>query len=137
MADDLTQPIQVNWNQVLDGQQGDWGGSTIDWGSHFVKSALWSIPELIGITPSPETTRWRADNPWSGFGSQMVGMVVPYGGWMKVARSIPALEALATGVKASELGTAAGEAAYGAKSLASPFLTGAKAEAIRLAPFEI
>ena len=96
--------------------------SAFDWISGFTKSGLESIPELIGITPSADTSTWRAKNPVAGFASEMAGMAVPYTGWLKVARSLPRFEAAV-----QTLGNAN----------KSPFLTGAVQEAARFAPFEL
>lgn len=62
---------------------------TFDWIKGFGMSAVESIPELIGITPSTDTLAWRQDNPVGGFTSQLGGMAVPYMGWLKVASSVP------------------------------------------------
>lgn len=133
MADELP----TDWDKIRVEAGGGWAGGTGDWITSFGRSAVESIPELVGISPSDETVRWRAANPWTGFASEMAGMAVPYGGWMRAARGIKALEAMATGLRATEVGTAAGEAAWTARALEAPFMTAAKAEAVRLAPFEI
>ena len=57
----------------------------------FGLSALESFPELFGIRPSLETEQYRADNPVSGFLSQMVGAFVPYVGAAKALRAVPLL----------------------------------------------
>jgi hypothetical protein len=129
--------FKIDWDKVAVQQSGGWTGGTADWIWNFGKSAVQSIPELVGITPGEETLRWRNANPVSGFASELAGMAVPYGGWLKAARAIKPLEALATGVEASKLGTEAGKAAYATKLMESPFLTAGKAEAVRLAPFEL
>lgn len=118
-----------DWNFSLDPNvmqteaNGGWAGGTADWWGSFAKSAVEAVPELVGVTPSEDTQRWRNSNPFSGFASQIPGMVVPYAGWMKAARGIKSLETMA---KAAE-----------ATRLEKPFTAVAKAEAIRLAPFEI
>jgi hypothetical protein len=134
MADD---PLKIDWDKVQIEQRGGWAGDTLDWGGAFLKSAVESIPELVGITPSAETLRFRSSSPVGGFLSEVAGTAVPYMGWMKAARGIKALEAIATGVKAEQVGTAAGDALYAGRALEAPFTTAAKAEAVRLLPFEL
>jgi hypothetical protein len=135
MADE---DFKIDFDKVAVEQNGGWAGGTGDWIAAFGKSALWSMgPGLVGISPDQNIERWRAENPWSGVASEIAGMAVPYAGWLKVARGIRALEAAATGIEASKIGTAAGAAEASAKSLAAPFAFGARAEAVRLAPFEI
>jgi hypothetical protein len=134
MADEF----KLDFDKIQAEQNGNWVGGTGDWIYQFAKSSLWSgTAGLLGMAPPQDTVRWQNDNPWSGLASELAGMVVPYGGWMKAARGIKSLEAVATGIEASKLGTAAGDAALAAKSLESPFFTAAKAEAVRLAPFEL
>lgn len=67
---------------------GDSSG-TFDWIRGFGWSALESIPELVGVTPSTDTLAWRQDNPVGGFISELGGMAVPYTGWLKAAQSVP------------------------------------------------
>lgn len=119
MADEF----KIDPQKVLIESQGGWAGSAGDWTWAFGRSALESIPELIGIEPSEGTLNWRANNPWSGLASELVGMAVPYTGWMRAARGIKGLETVAKGIEASKL--------------ERPFLSMAGAEAVRLAPFEI
>lgn len=134
----MAEELELNFDAVAVAQGGGWSGGTGDWIYNFGKSALWSAgPGLIGISPDQDLQRWQAENPWSGVASELAGMAVPYAGWLKAARGVKALEAVATGVEASKLGTAAGQAALEAKTLAAPFMTGARAEMVRLAPFEI
>lgn len=97
------------------------GSSLYDWAGSFVKSAIESVPELVGITPSPETLEWRQDSPVAGFASSMLGTAVPYVGWFKATRALTkvddAIQAIGNLEKA-------------------PFLTGAAREVARFAPFE-
>lgn len=58
--------------------------------SSFARSAVESIPELIGISPSERTLNWRAQNPISGFASEMAGSSIPYAGWFGVTK-LPAI----------------------------------------------
>src|SRR5215207_959914 len=133
MADEF----KLDFEKMAVEQNGGWAGGTLDWIGAFGRSAVESIPELVGITPSEETVRWRNQNPWTGFGSEMAGMAVPYGGWLRAARGIKVLEGLATGVKAAEVGTDFGKLAFNTARLEAPFSVAAKAEAVRLAPFEV
>lgn len=107
--------------------------STIDWTGAFVRSAAESIPELIGITPSDESLAWRAEHPVAGFLSELAGMAVPYGGWLKAGRIAAKTPALASTLGRGELAAQSLEASLG---LSRPFVAGAGAEALRFAPFE-
>lgn len=93
-----------------------------DWTTGFAKSALESIPELIGITPSQGTIDFRQDNPVTGFISQLAGFAVPYAGWFKASKLISPLER--TIAKIGDLEK-------------TPFTTGAARELTRYAPFEV
>ena len=131
-------------------QNGGWAGGLGDWIGAFGRSAVESIPELVGISPSSDTLKFRADSPVAGFVSQLAGMAVPYGGWLRGAR-LAAGAARATGalgvagdLVAAPFAAIPGAAriermalAAGEKALEAPFMSAAKAEAIRLAPFEI
>lgn len=132
----LADEFKLDLDKILIEQRGGWAGGTLDWTGSFLRSAVEAIPELIGITPSQETLRFRANNPVGGFTSELAGMVVPYAGWGRVARGIKPLEAIATGVGRAQVGTEAGAASYAARLADAPFRTAAKAEAIRFAPAE-
>lgn len=129
--------FSLDLDKALVEQNGGWAGGIGDWIGAFGRSALESIPELAGITPSDQSLAWRNQNPGWGFVSELAGMALPYGGWLKAARGIKTLEAMATGVEAAKVGTTAGRAAFAEKALEAPFWTGARAEAVRLAPFEV
>ena len=109
-----------------DGYPEGWTGpkdteeSTVgDWFKGFGWSALESLPELVGVTPSTETREWRQDHPVGGFMSEMLGTAAPYVGWFKAAKAIKPIANLASGLRAG-----------------TPFLGGALATAAELAPFE-
>ncbi len=97
------------------------GPSAIDYIWNFGKSAVESVPEMIGYTPSADTQKFRQDNPIAGVLSEATGMLVPYGGWLKGISMIP------KAAKAIE--------AVGALSK-SPFLSGALKAGAELAPLE-
>src|SRR5829696_774746 len=121
MADD--KPL-IDWNAAVVEQSGGWAGGTGDWIWAFGKSALSAgTQELVGITPGEDTLRWRNANPVSGIASELAGLVVPYGGWLRAARGIKALEGVAAGLEA--------------KKLEKPFTALGGAEIVRLAPFEL
>jgi len=98
-------------------------GDTFNWFKGFGESALWSIPELIGVHPSTETEEWRQDHPVGSVVSQVVGGTVPYLGWVKLARGIKPLEAAAEAASKAFGGKIAGAAARTVTELA-PFEAG-------------
>jgi hypothetical protein len=99
-------------------------GQDLNYLEGFGKSSLWSIGELFGAKAPQDVENWRANYPISGFTSEMAGFAVPYAGWARAARAIKPLENAVRSV---------GGAANAAKH---PFLTPAKQELIRFAPFE-
>lgn len=115
--------VEFDPGKALVESRGGWAGGFGDWMVAFGRSAFESIPELVGITPSQDTLRFRAEYPGAGFVSELAGMAVPYGAWFKAARGIKSIERLAT---AAEAGLSE-----------SPFIAAAKATAIREAPFEV
>jgi hypothetical protein len=125
--------MAYDWDRYLTEQQGGWSGDALDWGLAFGKSALESIPEIIGIKPTEDTLRYRANSPIGGFVSELLGMAVPYGMWAK-GLSVAAKAGI-RGATALE-GLATGSAGFEARLASNPFLTGARAEAVRFAPFE-
>lgn len=92
----------------------------LDWFRGFGRSALESIPEMIGINPSTETQQWRQDHPVGDVASEMLGLAVPYTGWFKAAKLITPLEKVAKGFEAGK----------------GAFIGGALGTATRLAPLE-
>lgn len=108
------------WEQGYQPETSSAGSGAYDWISGFGKSALESIPELVGITPSTNTQAWRQDHPFAGFASELLGTAVPYAGWFKLAKFIKPLEAAASAVSAGR----------------SSFAAGALSTATKLAPFE-
>src|SRR3974377_60096 len=88
---------------------GDVLKDTLGWFKGFGESALWTIPEFVGIHPSTETEEWRQDHPVGSFVSQMIGGATPYLGWMRAARLIKPLHEVAEALSAKGLaGAAAG-----------------------------
>src|SRR5262245_51111184 len=66
----------------------------------FARSAISSIPEMFGARPMDGVEQFRADNPISGFASELAGIAVPSGAWFKVSqlpRYAATLDALALG----------------------------------------
>lgn len=110
MADEFTPSTFVS--------QGD---SAYDWISGFTKSAIQSMPELIGIHPSTDTANWRQDHPVAGFLSELAGTTVPYVGWFKAASMVPKFERAVATIGNLEK---------------TPFVSGALQSAALFAPFE-
>ena len=106
------------------------GGADPSWTGGFISSAFSAIPELFGEKPSQSAVQFRADNPWSGMASQLIGGIVPYAG-------MGVLSETATGAKL--LGEAM-EALPGVRTLTAvdnSILHGAVKEAIRYSPVEL
>lgn len=133
----MAEELKIDIAAALAQQEGRWTGNVLDFGAGMVRSAFESIPELVGITPSQETLKFRAANPVSGFVSEIAGTAVPYLGWLSGARKIKMLEGLATGLETAQVGTTAGKAAVAARAMEAPFGHAAKAETIRMLPFEV
>lgn len=76
----------------------------------FALSMIETLPEWVGIEPSTETQRFRAEHPILGFASQLPPLLVPYVGWELGAAKIPAfgraLSAVQAGTKSKIAGTA-------------------------------
>lgn len=96
-------------------------GDSADWLGNFGASGLASIGELVGITPDYKMQQWRMDNPTAALASELLGTLIPYGGWTAAAGKIPKL------AKAIDW---AGDLSKNA------FLSGALKEGVRQAPFE-
>jgi hypothetical protein len=87
----------------------------------FGKSAVSSLPELIGYKPSDEVEKFRQENPISGFASELLGTAVPYLGWIKGVSMVP------KAAKALDAVSAISK---------SPWISGALRTGAELAPFE-
>lgn len=92
----------------------------------FLASAVSSIPELFGQSPTPAAIKFRAENPWMGLASEILPTMVPYAGWYRATESAIGAAALGgfmakTGIKAAE----------------RPILHGTVKETVRFAPFEL
>lgn len=87
----------------------------------FARSTLSSIPELFGVGATPEAELYREEHKLGGLGSQLLGTAVPYAGYAKAARMVPAFEAAIAGI--GNVKTA-------------PITTKALQEVARFAPFE-
>lgn len=83
-------------------------------------SALGGVTELVGVTP-PGAAEFRQDHPFLGFATQLASAAIPYTGWFKATKAIPAFDKAIRSIGNLEK---------------SPFLAGAAREAARFAPFE-
>lgn len=88
------------------------------------KSALASIPEMVGIGAPPAVEDWRQENPWSGLASQVLPTLVPYAGWAGVAGKLPGIGRAIRALSTAE------------RIAASPVRTAVAREMVRFAPFE-
>ena len=95
-----------------------------DWAYGFLGSAVASIPEMWGQSPSRRISEWRQDNPIAGLTSELLGVAVPYVGWEMGAAKLPLL-----GKTLSRIGTTG-------KLLESPAKTRALRTLVKWAPFE-
>jgi hypothetical protein len=66
-------------------------GKGMDWAAGALGSALWSIPETVGYTAPRPVEEWRADNPVSGFATEILPAAIPVGGWELAIAKTPAL----------------------------------------------
>lgn len=96
----------------------------LGWGEGFAKSFAWSFPELVGVQTPPRVQDWRGSNPVSSFGSQVLGMAIPYLGWEAAATKIPAIANTVNKVASAE------------KLAEAPFRAAAAREMVKFAPFE-
>ncbi len=100
------------------------------WLSGFGRSAVESIPELIGVTPSEQTQEWRAGHPVGSIGSQVLGSIPPYGIGVAAGRAalkaVPQTKALLEGL--AELSTI---------GKAHPVAAAFGKTALELTPFEL
>ena len=96
----------------------------------FLSSAISSIPELFGADPTTRAMEFRAEHPISGFVSEMIPTMVPYGAAFK-ASQIPSMAARlesAVGSTMARLGTDAATA---------PVRAGMIRETLRYMPVEV
>jgi hypothetical protein len=96
----------------------------------FINSTLSAIPELFGQKPTEEANQFRAEHPWGGIASQLLGGVAPYG-------AVGLASETATGAKI--LGEAM-DVIPGVKTLNAidnPILHSVAKEAIRYSPVEL
>jgi hypothetical protein len=99
----------------------------------FIESALSSLPEMVGFEPTPGAVAFRSANPVTGFVSQVLPAIGPYGGMFalsKTARGAAALERGMQGVKATGK-------ALGMNVVDRPVIAGAVKEMLRYSPLEI
>lgn len=89
--------------------------------ARFLVSAGWSAgPGLFNIQPPAEVMAFRRDNPWTGFGSELTGLLVPYGAWAGATR-LPRIAS-----RVDKIGDMA----------QAPIRTAVKQELVRWLPFE-
>lgn len=105
-----------------------WGqnaGPTGSWGKvlGFAGSALDAVPEFFGHAPTPEIAAFRAENPVSGFLSELLGTGGTYGLAAKGLRLIPAATQLIERAPAFFLGGEALASERPIASLAAKFAT--------------
>lgn len=97
----------------------------LGWAEGFAKSALWGLgPDMVGVKPTGDLLEWREENPWSSFGSQAIGMAIPYAGWASATARIP------------QMARAVNAVASAPRIAQSPFAAGAAREVVRFAPLE-
>lgn len=97
-----------------------------DFLSGFAQSAASSFAEMFGQKPTPAAVKFRAENPWSGFASQLVGPVGLYAGAFKLSQ-VPRAAAALEGVMART----------GLSAVESPVAYGAVKEMVRYSPLEL
>lgn len=90
----------------------------------FLESAGVGMGELFGLEPSMELELWRARHPELAIASQAVGVLIPYGGWLKASTKIPQMAKALRAIEESEL------------AVKAPLLGGAAKGMAQLAPFE-
>lgn len=90
----------------------------------FIASALSAFPEFIGADPSPLAAEFRAGHPVSGFVSEALPLLVPYGGAYRLSQ----IPSLATRLEATT--------ARIADPVTRPVVSGAVREMVRYAPLE-
>jgi len=88
----------------------------------FLKSSVWSIPELVGVRAPDPVQKWRANHPMGDFTSGLLGMAVPYVGWAGASTRIPLMTRALSRVSAG--------------AAQAPIRTEAVKEMVRFAPFE-
>lgn len=94
-----------------------------DWAGLFGKSAVQGLGEFVGMKPSADVKRFRAENPVAGLASELAGFAVPYVGWEAgLARAAPKFVS-----SINKIGNIK----------KNPFVVGAAREAIKLAPLEL
>jgi hypothetical protein len=87
----------------------------------FLKSSISTLPEFVGFDALEGVDRFRAEHPYLGAASEILPLVLPYGGWAKATTMIPRA--------AKFLGS------IGSKE--APVLSGALREMARFAPLEL
>jgi len=99
----------------------------------FLESAFSSLPELVGYDPTPGAVAFRAANPVSGFVSQVLPAIGPYGGMYALSQTARGAAALSKGMQgAKAVGTA-----LGMQTVNRPVIAGAVKEMLRYSPLEL
>lgn len=96
----------------------------------FISSAYSGLGELFGQTPSEDVSAFRGEHPYLGIGSQLLGMLVPYAGELRLTQT----------ARGAELLGSAMETIPGIRRLNAvdnPILHAAAKEVVRYAPVEI
>ena len=90
-------------------------GRAMDWAAGALGSAAWSIPETVGYEAPQAITEWRAENPVSGFLSEILPAAVPMVGWETAIAKTPALATRLAAVGSKEYPLASRVAQEGIK----------------------
>jgi hypothetical protein len=90
----------------------------------FLESAAFSVPELFGFDAPERVERFRAQDPAAGLVSQLIGIPIPYIGYLKATTAIPKIARALDAIEGSE------------RLARTPALATAAKEAARFAPFE-
>ena len=99
----------------------------------FLKSALSALPEMVGYDPTPEAVTFRSANPVSGFASQVIPMMGPYGAMFKLSKTATGAAALQKGMS----GAKATGKALGFETVGRPIIARAVKETLRYSPLEL
>lgn len=99
----------------------------------FLESAASSLPELIGRDATDAAVQFRAANPVSGFVSQVLPTIGPYGGMFALSRTAKGASALSKGMQ----GAKAAGTALGMNTAGRPVIAAAVKEMLRYSPLEL
>lgn len=112
--------VAVNKGIERQNQSATAPGNRPDFLTGFLRSAMESVPEMVGLDPSLETERFRAEHPIGGIASTLIPTAASYSGWYKASTKIPAFAKALGSIGVSR----------------APVISGALREIVRFAPFE-